>query len=239
MFMRRVLVLGAISFAVAANMAACVGDDPALVSSGKTPGERLGPCFADGKCKEGLVCRDGEICLNPDEPKPVSDAGGDANGTTNDDGGIVGNDSGTDAPAVGCTPTAITKEGPQCGGVPPCSNGMVCCPSTPSRCDFSSPTTCPDQSYWGCESNEQCVAANGVNGLTCCIFSNLNQTDGVTSCSAKSGSGTSQCMQDTNCNGGRRACTSDNDCLSQSCRFEEITTRQGFSVVIKVCAPTP
>ena len=72
--------LAVISVALAMAWVACVGDDPGPVSStpsadgGAAVGDRLGPCFPDGKCKEGLVCRDGAVCLTPDEPRPVDDA---------------------------------------------------------------------------------------------------------------------------------------------------------------------
>jgi hypothetical protein len=115
--MRRTFVMLA-GVIAAASWTACVGDDPVTGgSSGPATGDRLGACFPDGKCKEGLECRLPErICLTPGEPVPP-DAGADASrGGTDRDASVE--DAQVDATADGgaCTPSpqASSGQGPYC-----------------------------------------------------------------------------------------------------------------------------
>ena len=100
----RPLAVMSVAFAVA--WLACVGDEPAATSTpadgGAAVGDRLGPCFPDGKCKEGLVCRDGEICLTPDEPRPVDDAASGVADASEAGDAAPGSDGGDAGPSWTC-----------------------------------------------------------------------------------------------------------------------------------------
>ncbi|HVH43456.1 MAG TPA: hypothetical protein VM925_13975 [Labilithrix sp.] len=227
---RRLVVMLSLALALGGGWTACVGDDPGATKSAPAMGDRLGPCFPDGKCKEGLVCRDGEICLTPDEPKPNVDAGGgegDANTTD-----VVVPDAASEAST--CTPHPSTA-GPFC--LPSsCASGEACCQSgTAPVCGAPGGSTCPAAAnIWACETRAQC------GNLRCCLLaepSTGTPTDNTTSCANKVQNGRTRCLPEADCapTGGRQTCATDFECSSSECRNEEVATALGFSIVIKVC----
>lgn len=229
---RRFSVVGIVALALGGGWTACVGDDTASGSSGPQRGDRLGPCFADGKCKEGLVCRDGEICLTPDEPKPSNDGGGDVADSATPSDAAPG-----DAGADGATCTPYVPPAPSSGAY--CPPGT--CGSNPEGCCLLSGNSwmcgtkgaaCPQAApFWGCETQAQCGNAR------CCLLSDGPPTAGTT-CTAHSTNGRTSCVDPNQCVplGGRETCNTNADCPTQNCRAEEVSTALGFSIVIKVCA---
>lgn len=154
----------------AASWMACVGDDPAASSSGGAAvGDRLGACFPDGKCKEGLECRLPErICLTPGEPVPP-DAGRDASGGGGD-GGLDGSATDGNADSSGdggaCTLSQqASSPGPYCDATK-CQNGLGCCATAASTVSCTDATACSNNGgqFFACDGKGSCGAAN------CCLL---------------------------------------------------------------------
>lgn len=139
---------------------ACVGDDPAPgpgatnADGGVPMGDRLGPCFPDGKCKEGLVCRDGAVCLRPEEPPPTPDGGAPA-----DSGG----DAASDAGNLACPVRApdLTKRPPCIGAPSGCGADQVCCPD-----GCGAPESCTGARL--CDTRQHCPQ-DGTVANACCL----------------------------------------------------------------------
>jgi hypothetical protein len=181
--MRRSAFLVGVLMLVAANWVACVGDDPGSSSSsssssgsasgdgGRVAGERFGPCFPNKTCNPGLECRDGEICLEPNEPKPDGGTGGDGAVTTDADT----NDAGIDtwAPDANC-PTAVPNPGagPACPEVgQTCAAFEGCCFGTTPSCSGNVGNSCASGTAWQCDTSFQCLGpadAGIVAGNNCC-----------------------------------------------------------------------
>ncbi len=207
-----------------------MGDDPGEQPVGdgnRTVGDRLGPCFPDGKCKEGLVCRDGEICLAPDEPKPTTDAGG-----SQTDGGGDGSaapDSGNDSDGA-CTVSPLTaKPGPGCGDTS-CNLGEACCGAGAAlRCGPDDAANCPDTTpKWACDTNSDC------GNLACCF---VGKEGTGSTCTSALSEATSSCVPPNTCQttGGTPGCTDDTQCSGKKCRPTEMKTKLGFSTIVMAC----
>lgn len=226
----RSLVAGVL--VIAGTWTGCVGEDPAITATGERGvGERLGPCFPDGKCKEGLVCRDGEICLTPDEPKPSgSDGGGQSPDDASNDGGSGDDAGGGDGGACGLVASGA---GPMCTNEAPCTAGMACCktdPGAPPVC--TQRPACPQAvPSWHCETNAQC--GSGI----CCFVGKFGagsvcdfQLANATSTCASS---VSECVTVL---AGRPACTTTSDCPNAGlCSSVRAETSVGFTLNVKAC----
>jgi hypothetical protein len=180
---------------VAVAWVACVGDDPgASGTSGPATGDRLGPCFSDKKCKEGLECREPElICLTPGEPVPPdagssssggSSSGGSSSGASssgsNGDGSTVDGSS-TDG-GGGCAIDNAVGNGPACGAVGRCLPSVKVCCATPTgpTCKPTAPEcTASNGKPFACDGKLAC------NGLYCCAaLANPASTQPPLTCSS-------------------------------------------------------
>lgn len=206
--------------------AACLGDDPvppvpAPAGSGDhgvAAGDRLGRCFPDGSCKVGLVCKNGEICLPPDEQ--VADAAIDVHA---DAASLVPDTGAPDAAVEACVLSA-PGEGPSCGPTS-CAQQKVCCGR-----DCEDGTCSGTTPIWSCEREAHCFG-----GMGCCIYG-TSVPPGA--CSAKLTSAQSRCKGsalDCAPSGGRPLCNTNTDCPSRLCVPHELQAANGFTVVLKVC----
>jgi hypothetical protein len=221
--MMRFFVTSSLAVVLGVSWVACVGDDP-VSNGGAATGDRLGPCFPDKKCKEGLECREPElICLTPGEPTPLPDGGtapvdgggndsGSANDSSANDGSTSGDSSTTGDGGVCSLPTGA---GIWCGttkGSCPFPNG--CCGRATGVDCAQSPTTCTPNGgkLFLCDSPIQC------NGGNCCLTTG-NGTPPFPACSAKIVGGSSVCNTTSPCNTGEKyLCRSDADCgLAGAC----------------------
>lgn len=204
---------------------ACVGDDPAA-SRGPAVGDRLGPCFPDGKCKEGLQCRDGEICLKPDEPKPLPDGGTapvDSGGAQDGGGGSdSGPESGADAGPLECKLPSPTDRIP-CGSTN-CrpDEGEGCCTTATTRqCTTSS--MCPSamigqQGYFPYSGSDTCQGTN-----LCCLAVADGSSPAPTVCAQAVRGSSSSCSALCNANNQRQLCDKGStECGALTCMPTEI-----------------
>jgi hypothetical protein len=217
--MRRTFVMLA-GVIAAASWTACVGDDPVTGgSNGPATGDRLGPCFDDGKCKEGLECRLPErICLTPGEPVPP-DAGIDAGAA--EDGGTDAGDSRPDAAVEGgaaCVPRSEPSPGVRCGGTK-CSSTEGCCVRAGvTACNTESPCTSQGGSFFTCDGPMACPAPT----FRCCLVEAPVVSGATTMCTARLRGGSTTCMQSTCGSGQKMVCRLNSDCPSGNCVPTEI-----------------
>lgn len=238
--MRRIPI-GIVAALGAAAWLACVGDDP--VTSGPVVGDRLGACFPDGTCKQGLECRQPEkICLSPGEPIPA-DAGVDASKGAADasggDGATSGDASSGDASSAdggGCVAHAETTAGIRCGTTK-CTPTQGCCASaTTLACNTT--TTCTQQSgnFYTCDGTASC----GGGGLRCCLAQTRNAPLGeATACTSTIAASSTTCMQQACTTDQRTLCNSPTECPSQNCVPTEVALDPSGThrLVWGICAP--
>jgi hypothetical protein len=207
---------------------ACVGEDP-VTGGGPAVGDRLGACFPDGKCKEGLECRLPErICLTPGEPLP--DAGGADGG---DDGPVstdAGSDTTIDAAVCARTPQA-TGPGPNCAGSQ-CAKGEACCSA-------GGTVSCADKSV--CETNLQpkvfaCDGPGACGGtLRCCVGARPASPAVKGVCGERFIGDGSYCSDVACAAGESTACTRNEDCAGGTCAPLEIELAPNQIVVWGAC----
>lgn len=191
--MRRFAIVVAAALG-AASWVACVGSDPATGGSGgPATGDRLGACFPDGKCKEGLECRLPErICLTPGEPVPA-DAGIDASGGGSDGGTPDGaaDASAADGGGGDCTQSPQADgPGPFCDGVK-CGTGEGCCHTTTGKLQCQPQNMCfanGGTQFFACDGPGAC----GGGGTNCCLTATGAPTTG-TQCGQKLVASTTAC----------------------------------------------
>ncbi len=206
----------------AASWVACVGSDPATGGSGgPATGDRLGACFPDGKCKEGLECRLPErICLTPGEPLPA-DAGIDASGGGSDGGAPDGAaEASTDGGGGSCI---LSKQapgpGPYCDGKQ-CLNGKGCCASA-ANVDCNDQASCNaigGAKFFGCDGPLSC------NGAFCCLDATASGGLGGKLCAERVFANATYCTGNP-CEavGKSTVCTTTADCNGQgSCVLTEV-----------------
>jgi hypothetical protein len=223
------LAVGTIAFVtLSAGWIACVGDDPTS-SSGPAVGDRLGACFPDGKCKEGLECRDGEICLRKDEPKPLPDGGSvpaDSGSGTIDSGGVVDGGGGGDAAGDGAVDGGACKLPSETTHMvcpnQNCSAGVSegCCASAASFiCAQDTECEQAGESFFSCNGPAVC----GAN-YDCCLAPSANLSMPVpTACSGAFRAAKSLCYPQGTCPAGhKKLCTKDGDCDGQKCTPFEV-----------------
>ena len=221
---------------LAATWVACVGDDPTSGGGGgPAVGDRLGACFDDGKCKQGLECRLPErICLTPGEPVPPDagidgsvgpQPGKDASSAT-DAQGDARRDAGSEAGAA-CVIEASPNAGPYCAGADVrCSGGMGCCTLQGTR-SCTSAASCSGN-FFACDGSKSC------NGDRCCL-----QTAGPADrgqCTSGLIGSSSACSPTGACNAAI-VCNSKDDCPATNCVPTRIVldTTNNRSVVWGIC----
>lgn len=206
---------------------ACTGDAPGLVAStgdsGAVTGDRLGPCFGDGTCKQGLVCRNGEICLTPDEPAP-QDAG-----NARQDAGDAGPET------LSCAQLGEAGEGRVCaradGTVERCMSAQKCCMGTGcfdrAQCPSGSPQwVCANK--MGCVEGASCVVLDTVLVPTDAGCASLDATESM----RREGTTCSLTVDDR----ARELCTTDTDCSDRRrCRPVTVFATGGHGVTVGIC----
>lgn len=224
----------------AASWTACVGEDPVTGgSSGPATGDRLGPCFEDGKCKEGLECRLPErVCLTPGEPVPP-DAGIDA--SRGEGGASVDSGSGADAGGEGgaaCVPQSEPTPGVRCGTTK-CGSAEGCCvrPDSASACNTASPCTTQGGNFFMCDGPMACPTPV----FRCCLVEAPLLSGAVTTCAARLRSTSTTCMQSACGAGQKMVCNVNTDCPSNQCVPTEVVldSNGGHVTVWGICAPSP
>jgi hypothetical protein len=147
---------------------ACISDDPGHGPVQAAPGDHLGPCFANGTCNAGLVCKQG-VCLAPDEP--VADGGLDAGGSPDggDDGaaldaGDAGGSHDAGAPCKVAIAPAVTTI--------PCNtaDGALCSPPSAHCCSTTGAQSTCAQSGCGASFpyDVACVGTSQCLTVSCC-----------------------------------------------------------------------
>ena len=204
-------------------------------SSGPATGDRLGACFPDGKCKEGLECRLPErICLTPGEPVPP-DAGADASsGGTDRDASVE--DAQVDATADGgaCTPSpqASSGQGPYCYNYANCATGRGCCADANKPLGCAASTECTSiggTSFFACDGPGAC------GNLHCCVEVDSSAASvgcNVTLIAKGSTCSANVCVPPTS----RTLCQSAQDCGGKPCELTRVQVAKNFVAVWGVCA---
>lgn len=204
---------------------ACVGDDPAVTSSGAAAqGSLDNACFANGTCSDGLTCsvvQGTSKCVPPGDAAAAADASSSVDAST-----------GADSGPTGClfTPTSFgcTKQQPfSCFGA---TQGCTA-------------TGCGGDLAWTCFSRRQC------NDIAPCCLSNANAAltagagcaQGTLQMSATATAGAS-CSTSLACGpGDTRLCQADSHCLEgQRCVPVKVTgggLALDGKVFIGACAP--
>jgi hypothetical protein len=146
---------------------ACVGDDPVSPLDAGT-GDRLGPCFSDGKCKEGLECHPTEkVCVARDEP--VVDGGGGGDTTPADSSSDAAEAGVTDAATPPCE--LSVDPGVRCPAVT-CTGVTSCC------IDLDGNHTCANSCASGTKRYE-CDSKSVCGGGTRCCANVASERPGV------------------------------------------------------------
>jgi hypothetical protein len=213
----------ALAFA-AALWTACVGDSPNPTTG---PGDYGSNCFADGKCKEGLVCVQGTSCLRPGE-SVEGGAGFDAGSERSPNPDL--SEGGT------CEPVTSTDQFFDC----PLDNGQkeICAKATKACCPGTGCVdllaSCPGGiNKYGCMATPSCLSENKI----CCIAGAYDPTPacGLSSVLVPTPSGAGQCTDPLLCNEGIiQLCTTGSDCIIGECVPTAILAN-GRSFVVKTC----
>lgn len=213
--MKRAFAGAGLFIVLACTIAACVGDDPKPVTSGRdrdpdpniAVGREGGACDANQQCLDGLECVRGKICLPPEDGGTSSTDGG-LDSASND---VPSSDDDAEAGSTTCTSYSAAAFGQvRCGG-PTCPAGggaTVCCmqPTNPPTCTGS----CVGAGKKiACDSPEDC------NGGFCCLapMGTLTKADVCSSGVDYS------LLKETHCSSGcipaaseLRICNTDDDC---------------------------
>ena len=199
----------------------CVGNAPDSVAPSDTTdagtpkaGERLGPCYPNKTCNDGLVCDVvNVICLLPGEPAPTNDAGAS-------DGSA---DAAPTIPSCNAGSYPIGSSGVQCRGAA-CSTTEFCCQSNGiTGCDDTA-AACDPTTIWSCETSLHCAS-----GWRCCGTLTFDQTQ----CSA---SGLESKCAATCANGQTQLCRDASECPQGMLCKAVFHARDGATDSIGVCS---
>jgi len=157
---------------------ACVGEDPGSGNGGDpTTGDFNGPCFTDGRCKEGLVCDEQLRRCKQKNGGPDGSPGND--GGPGSEGGPGGCSALTvvvdDGSGVHCPRSATTES--------LCSSGQLCCPGDTSKLcqpNTGNPVCTNSMRTIQCMSNSQCAS-----GHLCQAISTYRGPSKVAGCTEK------------------------------------------------------
>lgn len=203
--MRKLLGVVFIGMSVAGSfaMAACVGDEPAAITSGgAAQGALGGACFANGTCSTGLSCNviDGAA-------KCSTTSGATTSGGPTEDASMVqpptnGSDGGTSAEA-GCKFQTTSF---------PCGDPMppTACYGATQGCTL---TGCnPSEIRWECNSPRQCGTACCVGTDAATLAAGAGCTQGTLLITEGAASGAT-CSATTTCAAGAtQLCQANADC---------------------------
>jgi len=206
---------------------ACVGDD-AAAPEGAATGELGGPCFSDGKCKEGLACNPAEnVCA---EAAGAVDGGTD--GASVEDSGNVADTSvadgdAADAPTLACE--LSLQPGVRCPTT--ACTGVASCCIDPDGTHTCTPSSCAGAAKkFECDSKSVCGA-----GTKCCA---KVATEGPgTACTRRAALTLSYCEAATCQGGSLPTCRTAADCAppDTKCILTEVELVSGVQAVWGFC----
>lgn len=218
--MRRILA----TLFVSGAWLACVGDDPIAVAPDAKTGDRLGPCFDDGKCKEGLVCHPTEkVCVAANDTAP--DASGDA---STSDPEADASDADADVPQCMLRPTA----GIPCPDVACSAPLNRCCIDGAGKKSCSGSCSAGGSRYFECDSVQVCGA-----GTRCCAA--IEQSAVGTTCKTRFTLEYSVCIAQ-DCPQSVATCRTASDCDLPGmgkCNLSEVVLAPGVVSVWGFCGP--
>jgi hypothetical protein len=217
---------------IAALWIACVGDDPAP-AGGAGVGDHGERCFADRKCKEGLVCVQETTCLRPGDTLDGGSSGSDGGGGTD----AVAGGSASVPEGGACTEIASTDQHFECpledGGKETCAQATKgCCLG--AGCAEIVGGACPNgASKYRCMASPTC----DLEGKVCCIFAPYDPSPacGLASVLKPNPTAAAQCIEPAVCNDGMvQLCSTGSDCIVGTCLPTTIVVGN-VSFVVKTC----